>query len=922
MQTQTQKESSSKGSTWGLAILFAVLVGGMRESVEGMLVGALLGALLAQVLHLRNRTRNLDEQIRKLQASLPEVERTTTAAGFERVEPHEPARPLETLVQATVPGVEQPAAAAVTAPEPTASAATARPASTELPRARIPPPPSGVDKLIGSMLAWIKGGNPLARIGIVILFFGGAFLAKYAAENSLFPIELRFVAIALGALALLVIGWRLRERRAVYAQLLQGGGIAGLYLTVFAATSLFKLLPFGLALGLLVAIAVCAAILAVAQNALSLAVIATAGGFLAPIMVASGSNNHVALFTYYTVLNLGVFTVAWFRTWRLLNVLGFVFTFTITGLWRATGYAPTDLFTADAFLIQFFVMYVAVSILNCIRQPPDLKGYVSGSLVFGLPVVAFTLHATLVAPIEYGLAWSALALGSFYLALAWGLFLTRRATLRLLVEAFAALGVIFASLAIPLAFDTRTTAAMWAVEGAGLLWLGVRQNRRLARAFATLLQLAAGLGYLSGAGGQLHAAQAVFNSAYLGAVMLAVSGLVSGYWLYRNTSLEASYERGAHAVFALWGVAWLLLGGLQEIDRFAGTVQLGAALGYVAMIAVLLMLLSARLQWRFPSLVALYLPALSMLSALFYAFAHTHPFAQWGGAGWLVLMTVHYWILRRVDAMDSNTEPCRWLHALACWMLALVIAWEANWQIEFVAGGVWPQLPWGLVPALLLAWLSRRRRLPQWPLAKFAEVYRIRGAVPLAVFAVAWIVFINLTSAGDSRWLPYLPFINPLDVSVALCGAALALWWTSLTEEQRHVVWPMDFKGLLAGAAALAFLWLNSALLRTLHHNWDTPLDMPGMTQSTLVQTSLSVFWGILGFAAMTLAARKHWRYVWIVGGVLMGVVVAKLFLVDLSSIGTLARITSFLSVGVLLLVTGYLAPLPPRRGVHFEGES
>ena len=114
--------------------------------------------------------------------------------------------------------------------------------------------------------------------------------------------------------------------------------------------------------------------------------------------------------------------------------------------------------------------------------------------------------------------------------------------------------------------------------------------------------------------------------------------------------------------------------------------------------------------------------------------------------------------------------------------------------------------------------------------------------------------------------------------------------------------------------AAIVFLWLNAALLRALHHNWHTPLTLEGMAHDTLVQTSLSVFWGLLGFAAMTIAAKQRWRYVWIVGGVLMLVVVAKLFLVDLSNIGTLARITSFLSVGVLLLVTGYLAPLPPRR--------
>ena len=51
-----------------------------------------------------------------------------------------------------------------------------------------------------------------------------------------------------------------------------------------------------------------------------------------------------------------------------------------------------------------------------------------------------------------------------------------------------------------------------------------------------------------------------------------------------------------------------------------------------------------------------------------------------------------------------------------------------------------------------------------------------------------------------------------------------------------------------------------------------------------------------------------------IVGASLMVVVIAKLFLVDLSSVGTLARIASFLTVGALLLITGYLAPLPPKK--------
>ena len=127
----------------------------------------------------------------------------------------------------------------------------------------------------------------------------------------------------------------------------------------------------------------------------------------------------------------------------------------------------------------------------------------------------------------------------------------------MLVEAFAALGVIFGSLAIPLAFDTRTTAAMWAVEGAGLLWLGVRQESKLARAFGALLQIAAGVGYLIGLRGYAEA-QPILNSTYLGSLMVSLSGICSGYWLHRNRERAGGYEAGADVVFTLWAVAWWL----------------------------------------------------------------------------------------------------------------------------------------------------------------------------------------------------------------------------------------------------------------------------------------------------------------------------------------------------------------------------
>ena len=149
--------------------------------------------------------------------------------------------------------------------------------------------PSFFDKAIGAAKAWLFGGNTVARVGLLVLFVGVAFLLRYVAEQTQIPIELRLVGVALGALALLVVGWRLRHKRAGYAVTLQGGAIGILYLTVFAALRLYDVLPAVPAFALLAALAVFSGVLAVAQNARALAALGAAGGFLAPILVSTGS---------------------------------------------------------------------------------------------------------------------------------------------------------------------------------------------------------------------------------------------------------------------------------------------------------------------------------------------------------------------------------------------------------------------------------------------------------------------------------------------------------------------------------------------------------------------------------------------------------------------------------------------------------
>ena len=50
------------------------------------------------------------------------------------------------------------------------------------------------------------------------------------------------------------------------------------------------------------------------------------------------------------------------------------------------------------------------------------------------------------------------------------------------------------------------------------------------------------------------------------------------------------------------------------------------------------------------------------------------------------------------------------------------------------------------------------------------------------------------------------------------------------------------------------------------------------------------------------------------IGAGLMVVVVVKLFTIDISNVGGLTRIVSFIAVALLMLIIGYVAPVPPRQ--------
>ena len=534
-------------------LLFALalgVVGGFIFGEGGFLFGALLGlgagylrTLQLDVRQLNHRLDRLDGRPAEPAQSTDELKpqpATPRSAEAESIAQGQPAR----TGQISQP-VSQSQSTDWTAEEPVEPAEPATASRFQ----------SVVRTLVTTIVAFFTTGNLVVRIGVVVLFFGVAFLLRYAYENALLPVELRLAGSATGGIFLAIVGWRLRLRADTYGIVLQGAGIGLLYLTIFAAARMYDLLPMSAAFVLMVVLVIASSLLAVLQNAQALAIFSMAGGFLAPVLLSTDTGSHVALFSYYALLNGGILAMAWFRFWRWLNWVGFIFTFAIGATWGYQYYKPEFFSTTEPFLVLFFFYYVGVSLLFARRKEVDLKGVVDGTLVFGTPIIAFALQAALVSDREFGLAYSALGAAATYVLLA--LWLKRNdAFSNLLGQSFIALGVVFATLTIPFAFDNqRFTGATWALEGAGLLWVGLRQKQMLPRVFGMGLQLAAAAVFLSemvgSSGGTLF-----FNSTFLGAVMLSLAGGYSAYLLSKHGEVLHRFETMARWFFLLWGTLW------------------------------------------------------------------------------------------------------------------------------------------------------------------------------------------------------------------------------------------------------------------------------------------------------------------------------------------------------------------------------
>lgn len=267
------------------------------------------------------------------------------------------------------------------------------PAPHREPEPVIPEPATDVEKDEESLESLI-GGRWLLYIGVVAIVIGVAYFEKLAIDNNWIGETARVIQGALLGLGLIYGGARFaRAGYATYGQMVEGGGVAILYVSTYAAFNLYHLIDRPLAFALMLGITALAAWLADRQDSQGLAVLAVGGGFATPFMLPGHTDAQLALFTYVAILIGGTVVLARRHDWALLHVVSYAFTLMTVAGWADRFYTPSKYLVTELFLTGYCAAFLVI--LSRLRQSTAAQGQLAAMFLWTAPV-AYYLASLLV----------------------------------------------------------------------------------------------------------------------------------------------------------------------------------------------------------------------------------------------------------------------------------------------------------------------------------------------------------------------------------------------------------------------------------------------------------------------------------------------------------------------------------------------
>jgi uncharacterized membrane protein len=768
------------------------------------------------------------------------------------------------------------------------------------------------------IINYLITGNIPAKIGSLLLIIGFGFLLKYTAQYIYIPIGLRFIAVALASLGMITAGWFLRDRKHQFGLILQGGGIGILYLTIFFSYRLYNLLPPTIALSLLLIIAILSAAIAIMQNSRVLIVLAEIGGFITPLLV-QGQGDYASLFSYYLVLNFAVAIISWFKSWRLLSYIGFIFTFVIATTWGVLQYQPGNYFGIQIFLILFILLYVFITVMFAARSTENFERYINMSLLFGVPTIGFGLQCTLVKPFEYGYTLSAIAFGLFYIILGYLLLFKSREKFRVLIECCIAIAVIFMTLAIVLTSNIKLTQISWSLEGLLISWFGLRYNRKIAYFFGFGLLCLSYFLSLQPVLDIYMNSQKTFTALGVG-LFESIVTLVAADLFHRNNDKSLTYSIEMSTILCMASAAMygVLIFSYYITESFN---VIGAI--YLLLFAGILFWYSQKRSWQMGLIICLVMigsTGLYNLIALFNIDTH-QPSNILNQILLLLCLIPNYYLLYRYENLSIDKKHLVFLIMGMNWLI-LANLMQFAWSVLglFALEKIWLISSVGLLPLIAVWTIALKGKYLTWPILTYWQGVKQYFYIPLIIIIYLATLYLNIAFWSVNQEILYIPLLNPLDLLMAF-SLLTFIYWTYIKN--------IDFfsfvenqKLILIVIGVWIFFWINSMILKSVHFYANVPYTTEALFNSMIAQVSLTLGWALEGLILMLLATYKKQRDYWLVGGIMLILVILKLTLIDLSGVNSLARVISFIGAGIIFLLIGYFSPIPPKKVSETKNQS
>lgn len=351
-----------------------------------------------------------------------------------------------------------------------------------------PKPPkkkSDLEKLIGESI--------INKIGIVILIIGVGIGAKYSIENNLISPLTRSILGYLAGLGLMGVGIKLKKNYQNYSAVLVSGAMAIMYFITYFAYGIYALIPQIPAFGLMLIFTVFTVLASLTYNKQIIAHIGLVGAYAVPFLLSEGSNQATVLFSYISIINVGILIIGFKRYWKALFYMSYFLTWFIYALWYFTDYNSSSQFVISlVFLsIYFFIFYATLLAYKLLKkeqyQADDVILLLLNSFIFfGIGYSILDSHSS--GTKFLGVFTLINALIHFGVSLV--IYKQKLADQKLFLM-IVGLVLVFITATIPIQLDGRWVSLIWALEAALLFWVGRTQKVRIYEVFSYVLMVLA-----------------------------------------------------------------------------------------------------------------------------------------------------------------------------------------------------------------------------------------------------------------------------------------------------------------------------------------------------------------------------------------------------------------------------------------------